>query len=78
MAETGEGETTTLTAAIEPRSDMTLYTRWGDWWPQLCLGIAVLMIAGAYSGRVQPSSRESVEISRNGTVPADTRKERTI
>jgi apolipoprotein N-acyltransferase len=52
IAETKEDEKTTLTASIELRDDLTLYARWGDWLPQLSLGIAVVL-AGYAFGRTR-------------------------
>ncbi len=51
MSETREGEAATLTAAIELRDDLTLYTRWGDWLPKLALAVALLMGGAAFIGR---------------------------
>jgi len=42
-AETEENVRTSLTGSVELRDDLTLYTRWGDWWPQLCLIVAAAM-----------------------------------
>jgi apolipoprotein N-acyltransferase len=44
LNETEEGVRTTTSATIELRDDRTLYVRWGDWWPNLCLAIACGMI----------------------------------
>lgn len=43
FAETPEGVATTTTGTIEVRDDLTLYVRWGDWWPQLCLAVAAAL-----------------------------------
>lgn len=51
VAETDEGVATTLTAAVELRDDMTLYARWGDWWPQCCLIVAAGLIVFAWTRR---------------------------
>ncbi len=45
--ETEENQRTTTTASIELRDDRTLYVRWGDWWPQLCLVVTVAMVGYA-------------------------------
>lgn len=42
--EAPENVRTTVTGAVEPRDDRTLYVEWGDWWPQLCLTVAGGMI----------------------------------
>jgi apolipoprotein N-acyltransferase len=78
ISETDEGEATTLTSAIEPRSDMTLYTRWGDWWPQFCLAIAALMAGGAFSGMMARQVVAEGSAVSNGIVPETTRKERKV
>jgi apolipoprotein N-acyltransferase len=49
--ETTEGVTTTTTGTIELRDDRTLYVRWGDWWPILCLVVSGAMIAYAAVSR---------------------------
>ncbi len=41
--ETDQGIATTTTGTISLRDDLTLYVRWGDWWPQLCIAVAVVM-----------------------------------
>ena len=41
--ESDQNVATAITDQIELRSDLTLYTRWGDWWPQLCLAIAAAL-----------------------------------
>lgn len=41
--ETEQNIATAITDQMELRSDLTLYTRWGDWWPQLCLLIALII-----------------------------------
>lgn len=54
--ETPEGVVTTTTATIELRDDLTLYARWGDWWPKLCLVVAAGMAGYAafrrFAGKV--------------------------
>jgi len=50
--ETPEGVQTTTTATIELRDDRTLYVRWGDWWPHICLIVAGGMIIFAIYRRV--------------------------
>ncbi len=53
----------TLVAALTlPAGEITLYTRWGDWFPVLCLGgVAAAVVAGVLSrlyrraGRREPS-----------------------
>lgn len=55
LQETGEDTMTTLTIPVELRSEMTLYARWGDWWPQSCLIATLIMIAIAWGrGRRAP------------------------
>ncbi|MEO5930877.1 MAG: apolipoprotein N-acyltransferase [Candidatus Kapaibacterium sp.] len=54
--ETEEGIPTTITATIELRDDLTLYVRWGDWWPKLCLVIAAGMFITALVRRVSVPS----------------------
>ncbi len=43
ISETEENERTSLTDKVELRDDLTLYTRWGDWFPGLCLAAAAVM-----------------------------------
>jgi apolipoprotein N-acyltransferase len=50
--ETPEGVITSTTATIELRDDLTLYARWGDWVPHLCLAISALMGGYAVSRRL--------------------------
>jgi apolipoprotein N-acyltransferase len=61
ISETSEDRATTLSAAVELRDDLTLYTRWGDWWPQLCLVVAGLMAGAAFAGAFRKrATKESV------------------
>ena len=53
--ETEEGVTTTTTGAIALRDDITLYVRWGDWWPILCLIASGLMLVYAGAARTRAS-----------------------
>lgn len=46
--ETSENRATTLTGGVELRRDLTIYVRWGDWWPQFSLGVALLMMGYAW------------------------------
>jgi apolipoprotein N-acyltransferase len=54
LNETPEGVRTTTTATIELRDDRTLYVRWGDWWPILCLVVSLGMIGYAVARRPTP------------------------
>ena len=56
IGQTEEGVTTTTTASIELRDDLTLYTRWGDWWPILCLAVAGGMIVRVMIRRPSPAA----------------------
>lgn len=52
VAETDEDVRTTLTVPVELRDDMTLYARWGDWWPQISILVALGFLAhAAWKGR---------------------------
>ena len=68
IGETREGEATSTTATIELRDDMTLYTRWGDWWPILCLIVAGGMIGYAALGR---SGRRAVVAPTGDASPEE-------
>ncbi len=48
VAETDEDVRTTLTMPVELRDDMTLYARWGDWWPQFSLVVALAFLLHAW------------------------------
>lgn len=48
--ETEQNVAAAITDQLELRSGRTLYTRWGDWWPQLCL-LAAAMFAVAIALR---------------------------
>jgi apolipoprotein N-acyltransferase len=77
LSETEENVTTTLTSPIELRDDQTLYVRWGDWWPQLCLIIAGLMAGTAIAGATLRRSR-TANATTAGTMTyqeAERRKE---
>ncbi len=39
------GKPSVLVHRIEPRTNQTLYVRWGDWWVYGCLGVALGVIA---------------------------------
>lgn len=56
--ETPEGVVTSTTATIELRDDLTLYARWGDWWPHLCLILSALM--GGYAVARKMRQREPI------------------
>lgn len=50
--ETPEGIQAATTGTIELRDDRTLYVRWGDWWPVLCLVVSAILLAlGGWGGR---------------------------
>lgn len=53
VAETEEDVKTTLTVPVELRDDMTLYARWGDWWPQLSIAVALGFIVRAWRMKKQ-------------------------
>jgi apolipoprotein N-acyltransferase len=56
--ETPEGIPAATTGVVELRDDMTLYVRWGDWWPMLCLAVSALMFGWAWmAGREEPQGR---------------------
>jgi apolipoprotein N-acyltransferase len=59
--ETEEGVATTTTGAIALRDDRTLYVRWGDWWPILCLiaSGAMMLYAGASRTREEHVADEA-------------------
>lgn len=61
FGETEEGERTTITGAIPLRTDRTLYVRWGDWLPILCLiGAAGLGVLAFVRRRKQGGDGASV------------------
>lgn len=64
ISETDEDEKRTLTATIELRDDLTLYTRWGDWVPQLSLVIAAIM--GGYAFGNRRVRRRAIEEGEGG------------
>ena len=64
FAETPEGIATTTSGTIEVRSDRTLYVIWGDWWPQLCLGIAAAL--GGWAAAVGTAGRAGRRDGRDG------------
>ncbi|HJP80150.1 MAG TPA: nitrilase-related carbon-nitrogen hydrolase [Pseudonocardiaceae bacterium] len=45
---TAPGQFATLTAAIPPNPGTTLYTRFGDWFGWMCLGLALLGLIGSF------------------------------
>jgi apolipoprotein N-acyltransferase len=51
-----ENVSTTTTGTIELRDDRTLYVRWGDWWPIVCLVVSALMFLYArFAPRTGPA-----------------------
>jgi apolipoprotein N-acyltransferase len=54
--EVPENVSTTTTGTIELRDDRTLYVRWGDWWPIVCLVVSALMFLYArFAPRTGPA-----------------------
>ena len=43
-----------LTVRYDFRSDRTLYTRWGDWWPELAVVVSCLALAWNFARRKSP------------------------
>ncbi|MCS7208956.1 MAG: apolipoprotein N-acyltransferase [Fimbriimonadales bacterium] len=48
------GKPNVLVHQIEPRTDRTLYVRWGDWWAYLCVLMFVIL---ALAGRRSPTPK---------------------
>jgi apolipoprotein N-acyltransferase len=68
ISESPENEPLTLTASIELRDDMTFYTRWGDWWPQLCLAVAGVMAGAAFGGAFARRQRKERRVTEGESV----------
>jgi apolipoprotein N-acyltransferase len=70
IGETREGVATSTTATIELRDDLTLYTRWGDWWPILCLIVAGGMLGYAAFRRPRRLVETAVTAETPDPLPA--------
>lgn len=71
-AELDENVRGTTSANVALNSELTLYVRWGDWWPQLCLVVAGGMIVIAAARRIRSKrARTAAEAGPERTTSAD-------
>ncbi|MGA2623666.1 MAG: apolipoprotein N-acyltransferase [Bacteroidota bacterium] len=51
----------TMTVAVEPRMELTFYSKHGDWFPEVCLVLGLAMVAGAIGKKTYSYIRKSQE-----------------
>jgi apolipoprotein N-acyltransferase len=58
ISETKMYEQATLINKVEPGEEITFYTRYGDWFAELCLAISIMMLASGFGQNVYSKIRK--------------------